>query len=35
VASAPPVTAPIPGYETMMFEQRRLAQDQNAARRPR
>jgi hypothetical protein len=32
-ASAPTVATPIPGYETMTFEQRRLAQDQNAARR--
>jgi hypothetical protein len=31
MASAP--TAAIPGYETMTFEQRRLAQDQSAARR--
>jgi hypothetical protein len=31
VSSAP--TAAIPGYETMTFEQRRLAQDQNAARK--
>jgi hypothetical protein len=29
----PPDTAKIPGYEGMSFEQRRLAQDQNAARR--
>jgi hypothetical protein len=33
VASAQTVAAPIPGYETMTFEQKRLAQDQNAARR--
>jgi hypothetical protein len=26
-------TSSIPGYETMTFEQRRLAQDQNAARK--
>jgi hypothetical protein len=30
---APPDNAKIPGYENMSFEQRRLAQDQNAARR--
>jgi hypothetical protein len=30
---APPDTNKIPGYEGMSFEQRRLAQDQNAARR--
>jgi hypothetical protein len=30
---APPDTNPIPGYETMTFEQRREAQDRNAARR--
>jgi hypothetical protein len=30
---APPDTSKIPGYENMSFEQRRLAQDQNAARR--
>jgi hypothetical protein len=29
----PPDTAKIPGYEGMSFEQRRLAQDQYAARR--
>jgi hypothetical protein len=28
-----PDANPIPGYEGMSFEQRRLAQDQNAARR--
>jgi hypothetical protein len=28
-----PDTNPIPGYETMSFEQRRYAQDQLAARR--
>jgi hypothetical protein len=34
-APAVPVadTSAIPGYEAMTFEQRRLAQDQNAARR--
>jgi hypothetical protein len=32
-AVAPAPTAAIPGYENMTFEQRRLAQDQNAARR--
>jgi hypothetical protein len=32
-ASAPTVATAIPGYENMTFEQRRLAQDQNAARR--
>jgi hypothetical protein len=31
--TAPSDTSSIPGYETMTFEQRRLAQDQNAARR--
>jgi hypothetical protein len=30
---AAPDTNPIPGYESMSFEQRRQAQDQNAARR--
>jgi hypothetical protein len=30
---AAPDTNPIPGYETMSFEQRREAQDRNAARR--
>jgi hypothetical protein len=30
---AAPESSPIPGYEGMSFEQRRLAQDQNAARR--
>jgi hypothetical protein len=30
-ASASTVATPLPGYETMTFEQRRLAQDQNAA----
>jgi hypothetical protein len=30
---APPDTNPIPGFEGMSFEQRRFAQDQNAARR--
>jgi hypothetical protein len=30
---APPDTNPIPGYEKMSFEQRREAQDRNAARR--
>jgi hypothetical protein len=30
---AAPETNPIPGYENMSFEQRRQAQDQNAARR--
>jgi hypothetical protein len=29
---APAVPGGIPGYENMSFEQRRLAQDQNAAR---
>jgi hypothetical protein len=33
VAPAPTVAAPIPDYEKMSFEQKRLAQDQNAARR--
>jgi hypothetical protein len=32
-ASSPTVATPIPGYDKMTFEQRRLAQDQNAARR--
>jgi hypothetical protein len=32
-APVPPVTAPIPDYEKMTFEQKRQAQDQNAARR--
>ena len=32
-ASAPTVATAIPGYENMTFEQRRLAQDQNAARK--
>jgi hypothetical protein len=31
VVSAPTVVTAIPGYEKMTFEQRRLAQDQNAA----
>jgi hypothetical protein len=30
---APPETSPIPGFEKMSFEQRREAQDRNAARR--
>jgi hypothetical protein len=30
---APPDANPIPGYESMTFEQRREAQDRNAARR--
>jgi hypothetical protein len=33
VAPAPTVATPIPGYEKMSFEQRRQAQDQNAARK--
>jgi len=32
-APAPTVATAIPGYENMTFEQRRLAQDQNAARK--
>jgi len=30
---AAPETSPIPNYDNMSFEQRRLAQDQNAMRR--
>jgi hypothetical protein len=33
VASSPTVATPIPGFDKMSFEQRRFAQDQNAARR--
>jgi hypothetical protein len=31
VAPAPSVATPIPGFDKMSFEQRRQAQDQNAA----